>query len=140
MPATSIASICAQTARLLGRRPAGGLVLHRQVADAGPEGRGPLRGPRIGLEPALVERLRDVAADVRMEAERPLEEDAAILGDRRRLAEQVLEHGGPRPLGMRALEHLRELERVAEEDEVPRAVPMASASASETWPPSSMNR
>ncbi len=42
---------------------------------------------------------------------------------------------------MRALRDLRELQRVAEQDErsAPH-VPTASASASETWPASSMNR
>ena len=117
-------SISARIERdLLGRVLPPALVLDREVADSGPERRRPLRRPRVGLEPALVERLRDVAADVRVEPERPLEEDAAILGDRRRVPEQVLEHRGRGPLRMRPLEHLAELERVAEEHEVPRARP-----------------
>ena len=41
-------------------------------------------GRCVRLEPALVELLGDEAADVRVEAERPLEEDAAVGRDRRR--------------------------------------------------------
>ena len=62
------------------------LVLDRQVAHTGPERRrSRSQHAAIGLEPALVERLRDEPADVRVHPPGPLEEDAAILGDRRRV-------------------------------------------------------
>ena len=52
-----------------------------------------------------------------------LEEEAHVLGDGRVVAEEVLEHGAARVAGMDALRHLRELHRVAEQDERPRARP-----------------
>ncbi len=55
------------------------------------------------------------------------------------LAEQVLEHDACAPAGWIPCETWRELLRVAEQDDVPRAGASASASASETWPASSMN-
>ena len=72
-----------------------------------------------GLQPPLVELLGDEAADVRVEAVRPLEEDTAVRRDRRVAAQQVLEHRRLAPVGMRALQHLAELLRVADEHEVP---------------------
>ena len=61
------------------------------------------------------------SADVRVHPERALEEEAHVLGHGRVLAEQVLEHERPAPPGWIALRHLRELHRVAEQDERPRA-------------------
>ena len=56
------------------------------------------------------------------------------------VAEQVPQHRGAAAGRVRALDHLGELLRVADEDDVPRAVPIASASASDTWPASSTKR
>ena len=53
-----------------------------------------------------------------MHAEAALEEDAAVLRDRRGVAEQVLEHGGAGARRMHALGDLGELEGIAEEDQV----------------------
>ena len=50
-----------------------------------------------------------------------LEEEAHVLGHGRALAEQVREHGSAGAGGMYPLCHLRELDRVAEQDERPRA-------------------
>ena len=56
------------------------------------------------------------------------------------LAEQVLEHGGAGADRVRALADVRELLRVAEQDDVvARACATAIASASDTWPASSTN-
>ena len=52
-----------------------------------------------------------------------LEEDAALGRDRRLVAEQVLEDGGARAARVRALRHLRELQRIAEQDQVPGGRP-----------------
>ena len=79
-------------------------------------------------------------ADVGVEATRALEEDARGRPGCRIVAEQVLEHRRLAPVGMRPLEHLGELLRIADEHDIARAVPIASASASDTWPASSMNR
>ena len=92
----------------------------RPAASARPSRpRTPARAPR-GLEPALVERRRDVAADVRVHAPRVVEEEAAVLRNGRVLAEQVLEHRAPGAGRVDRLRHLRELHRVAEQDEVAR--------------------
>ena len=72
-----------------------------------------------GSEPPLVELLGDEAADVRVEAERPVEEDTAVRRDRRFVTHQVAEHRRLAPVGMRALEHLVELLRVADEHRRP---------------------
>ena len=95
---------------------------------------------RVGQQAALVELLRDVAAHVRVQAEGALEEEAAVGRDRRLPVEQVLEHRRPGAVRVRALEHLPELLRIADEDDVPRAGRHREASASETWPASSTNR
>ena len=75
------------------------------------------RALRDRAEPTLVERLRDEAADLRVHPPRLLEEEAELGRDRLVLAEQVLEHARAGAVGMDALRHLRELERVAEQDE-----------------------
>ena len=89
----------------------------------------------VRVEPALVELLGDEAADVRVEAERPVEEDAAVRRDRRVVAHQVAEHRRLAPVGMRALEHLVELLRVADEHRRPGA-----RSPSRTRPPARPGR
>ena len=53
-----------------------------------------------------------------MHPEALLEEDAAVFRDRRRVSEQVLEHGRAGPGRMHALRDLRELERIAQQDHV----------------------
>ena len=73
-----------------------------------------------GCEPPLVELLGDVAADVGVQAVGALEEEAAVGRDRLLVADQVLEHRGVAAVGVRALDHLVELLRVADEHEVPR--------------------
>ena len=55
-----------------------------------------------------------------MEAVGALEEEAAVGRDRLVVADQVLEHGGAAAGGVRALDHLVELLRVADEHDVPR--------------------
>ena len=69
-------------------------------------------------EPARVDEVGDEPADVGVHAPALLEEDAAVLGDRRVAAEQVLEHGAARAARVGALRDLGELERVAEQDQV----------------------
>ena len=107
--------------RLLERLLPAAIVLDRDAAQARAERRRPRRADRVGLQPPLVELLRDVAADVGVQPERPLEEEAAVGRDRRVAAEQVLQHGGAAAVRVRALEHLGELLRVADEDDVARA-------------------
>ena len=93
-------------------------MLDRQPAEPRPGRARP--GGRRRLEAAGVERVRDVAADVRVHAERVLEEEAAVLRDRRVLAKQVLEHRNARAGRVDRLRHLRKLHRVTEQDERPR--------------------
>ena len=80
------------------------------------------RSRRPALEPAFVVRLRRERASSGPQPPRPLEEDRRDPGGTVVvLAEQVLEDGLPSPpSGMRALRDLRQLVRVAEEDEVAR--------------------
>ena len=47
-----------------------------------------------------------------------MEEDAAILGDRREPGQEMLQHGLAGTGRVRSLAHLRKLERVAEQDQV----------------------
>ena len=78
---------------------------------------------RLGpLEPPLVVRLGREGGDLRPQAPGVLEEDPALGRHRPLVAEQVLEHRHLRLLRLRALRDLRELVRVAEEDEVARRV------------------
>ena len=65
------------------------------------------------------------------------EEEPSLRGHGLVVAEEVLEHREPRPLRVGALRDLRQLVRVAEQDEGPRAVPTASTSASASCPASS---
>ena len=99
------------------------LVLDREVAQPRPERRRPPRRDRRRLEPALVELLRDVAADVRVEPVGALEEEAAVGRDGRVVAEQVPQHRGAAAGRVRPLDHLVELLRVADEHDVPRRRP-----------------
>ena len=78
---------------------------------------------RAGTQPALVVRLRGEVAELGPQAPGVLEEEPAVGRDRDVVAEQVLEDGTLRLLGVRALRDLRQLVRVAEEDEVARARP-----------------
>ena len=88
-----------------------------QVPETRPE-RAPLGLAALGrAQAALVERVGDVAADVRVHPEGALEEEAHVLGDGRPLTEEVREHRAPGVAGMDALRHLRELHGVAEQDE-----------------------
>jgi len=75
-----------------------------------------------------------------MHAEALLKEDAAVFRNRRRVSKQVLEHGRAGPGRMHALRDLRELEGSPSRITLRAAVPIASASASETWPASSITR
>ena len=75
------------------------------------------------MEPALVGRLGDEAADVRVHPPGAREEEAAVGRHRVLAAEEVLEHGGRRALGMDPLRDLPELLRVAEQDDVACACP-----------------
>ena len=96
-------------------------MLDRQEPQPRAERRRPRRAHRVGPQPALVELLRDVAADVRVQPERLLEEEAAVGRDRLLVADQVLQHGRVAAVRVRALDHLVELLRVADEHEVARA-------------------
>ena len=99
------------------------------------------RSPAAGSSRPVVDDLRDEPAHVGVHAARALEEDAALRRDRRVVAEQVLEHRAAR-----ARRDATPCETCASCSGSPsrttlRAhVPIASASASETWPASSMNR
>ncbi len=55
-----------------------------------------------------------------MHAPRPVQKHAAILGHGGPPREQMLEHGTSGVAGMNALTHLRQLLRVAEQDDVSR--------------------
>ena len=78
------------------------------------------RGDLRRLEAALVERLRDERVHLRPHPPRVLEEEPAVGRHGLVVAEQVAEHRRLRARRVRALRDLRELVRVAEEDEVPR--------------------
>ncbi len=62
-------------------------------------------------------------ADVRVEPVGALEEEAAVGRNRRVVAEQVPQHRGAAPGRVRPLDHLVELLRIADEDDVPRRRP-----------------
>ena len=117
--ATQTSDLGAHGVCLLARLLPVPLVRHGDPAEAGAERRGPRRGRCVRVEPPLVELLGDEAADVRVEAERPVEEDTAVRRDRRVVTHQVAEHRRLAPVGMRALEHLVELLRVADEHRRP---------------------
>ena len=72
------------------------------------------------LEPPFVERLRDVRVHLRAHPPGVLEEDPHVGLHGLVLAEQMREHRRVRARRMRALRDLRELVRVAEQDEVAR--------------------
>ena len=55
-----------------------------------------------------------------MHPEAPLEEEPAVLRDRGRVPEEMLEHGHAGALRVDALRDLGELEGIAQEDHVPR--------------------
>ena len=108
--------------RLLGRAGGVALVGHRAVPQAGAgQGRRAadplLRVLGLRLQPALVEDLRGEGADVGVEAPGGLEEEAAVGRDGLGAREDVLEGRDARAVGVGALGDLRELVRVAEEDE-----------------------
>src|SRR5438105_15721562 len=94
---------------------------HKPQADAR-AGRLPLT-TRGRLEPALVERVRDETAHLRMHPERTLEKQPAIHRDRLRIAEQMLQHRHTRTLRMDPLRHLRQLQRITEQNERARRRP-----------------
>ena len=68
-------------------------------------------------EPALVVRVGGERAELGSQPPGLGEEEPAVGRDCDVLAEQVLEHRPLGPLGVRALRHLRQLIRVAEQDE-----------------------
>ena len=71
---------------------------------------------REGLQPVLVDRLRDEPADVRVHPAGLVDEQAALGRDRRVLAEQVLQHRHAGPRRMDRLGDLGELLGIAEQD------------------------
>jgi hypothetical protein len=113
--------------RLLNGRAAVTNVRNRQEAKAcsGQPGRIDAL-PRACIhrsESTFVGRLRDEAADVHVHPPRAREKEAAIGRDGVIRAEQVLQDGCPRSLGMNALGDLPKLLRITEQDDVPRAGP-----------------
>ena len=122
MPSSSwIAS--ATVVGLLPRELPVGRVLDRPEDEPVPGGDAPALGDRRVLEPPRVVRVRRERGQLRPQAPRLREEDPAVGRHRDLVAEQVLEHGRLRLVGLRALRDLRELVRVAEEDDVARRVP-----------------
>ena len=77
--------------------------------------------PDPGPQLALVEQLGGERADRGVQPPGLLEKEAAVGRDRGLSVEQVLEHGGLAAVGVRALQHLAELLRVADEHGVARA-------------------
>ena len=119
----------------------------REEADALAVGQRPCRArawrslPASGSSCRLVEDLRRVAADLRVQPPRPLHEEPAVRRHDGRAIQQMRQGA---PLGaarVRALEWLVQLLRVAEQHERVRgrATP-PRALASENWPASSMKR
>ena len=99
-------------------------MLDRAEDEAVPGGHAPLLARLGALEPPRVVRLRGERGELRPQAPGALEEDAAVgRHGRLLLPEQVLEDGDLRLLRHRALRDLRELVRVAEEDDRLRARP-----------------
>src|SRR5262249_5090890 len=94
-------------AEVLGRTPGRGN--QRLALEAG-----------RGREAILVERLRRERADLRMQAARLMQEQAALGRDRLRAAEQMLERGRLRAGRVARLLRLLELLRIAEQHEAPR--------------------
>ena len=73
------------------------------------------------MQPALVVRLGREPAELRTQPPRVLEEDAAVGRHGLVVAEQVLEHRCLGLLRLRGLRDLRQLIRIAQQDDVPRA-------------------
>lgn len=93
-------------------------MLDRQVAEPGPELGALARHLWYPSKPPVVDHLRHEAADVRVHPARAVEEHPHVRRHCRVLTQQVLEDRGFGPGWMRPLRHLRELQRVAQEDYV----------------------
>ncbi len=76
------------------------------------------RAARVAGQAALVDLLGDEAAHVGVHPAGLDEEHPAVGRDRHLVAEDVLEHAAPAATGVRGLRHLRELQRVTEQDQV----------------------
>ena len=115
--------------------PAG--VLDRHPDRPVPErDRARCRHRRVPEAPAVV-RVGRERAELGPEAPRLGEEQPAVGRDGDVVAEQMLEHGSLGALGVRALRDLRELVRVAEQDQRAGTRPAASTSARASCPASS---
>ena len=124
--------------RLLRRRGGVADVLDRQEPQPRAEVGGLARELGHAVEPAVVDDLGDESADVGMHPPRALEEDAHVRRNRRVLAEQVLEHRAPVPSGCVPCETCASCSGSPSSTTLRAAVPIASASASDTCPASSI--
>ena len=99
--------------------------LHEMRARLGPAGSGDALAGGVGVarEPALVDLVRDEAAELGVHPPGDGQQDAAVGRHRRVLAEQPVEAGEPGIPRMRALHHLRQLARVADQHDVAGASP-----------------
>ena len=140
VPPISRPSSAAIAVGLLGRRAAVALVLDREEAEPRPARPGESIRWRahVGhrVQPPLVERLRDEAADVRVHAPGASREEPAVGRDRRRRRRAGARAPRRRaPSGWIPCEHLARAAAGRRAGRRSRAqVPIASASASETWP------
>ena len=93
-----------------------------------------------GAQAPVVDAVGDELADIGVHAACLVEEDAVRRRIVSAIAQQVLQHRERGALGVGALRDLRELLRVARRTTLRAEVASASASASDTWPASSMKR
>ena len=91
------------------------------------------------MQLAAVADLADKPADIGVHAAADVDEQPAVGRHRALLAEQVAECGDAGLLGMPALRDLRQLLGIAEQHRLVADVPTARASASDTWPASSIS-
>ena len=114
---TSVGDAVGDGVGLLDRRLAAMIVGDLEPDRAVARRERTLAGHRGRLEPALVVGVGGEVAELGPQAPGLGEEEAAVGRDRHVLAEQVLQHRQARVLGVRALRHLRQLVRVAEQHE-----------------------
>ena len=77
-------------------------------------------GVGVAVQPPLIDLIRDEAADLGMHPARDGQEDAAVRRHGRVVAQHPVEAGEVRGFGMRALDHLRQLARIADQHDVAR--------------------
>ena len=120
-PTSASIAAATQAASSRERLPATGM-RQRHEADPRPPHRLTVahelaRVRRVRLQPPLIERVGDVGVHIRVQPVRRPEQQPAILGDGPRLADEVLQRGRAGAFRVDALRHLRQLVRIAQQDE-----------------------